>query len=123
HGQRRHALAQPAGGFGGAVEAQQPHQGLTGIAAGKAGEGRGGKPHLVVEVAPPKACPVDERHEGGQAALGRPHAVGEHVRMRPLHVPKILIVERRGQGAAPVLEGVNGAVLAVEKRLRNGQLA
>jgi hypothetical protein len=42
--------------------------------------------------------------------------------MRPLHMPEIFIVERFRQGYPVILEGMDRAVLAVEKRARVGNL-
>ena len=50
--------------------------------------------------------PVRPAHAAAGAADGE---------LRPLHVAEILVVERLRQGAVMILEGVDRAVLAVEK--------
>lgn len=75
--------------------------------------------------------PVNQRHKAGQPTLRYPHACRQAVwppvrpahaasrtaacKMGPLHVPKVLVVERLGQGYMPILETVYWSVLRIEK--------
>src|SRR5829696_5612990 len=87
---------------------------------------------MVMQVAPSKTRPIDQRQKAPKRALRLPHTLGEDMRLAvrpthpatsstrsdvsPLHVPKIFVIERLGQRSAVILEDMNWTVLCIQQR-------